>query len=123
MLVFIKDNSLNYGKCVTNSVVVAYFRSGGQSSGSGYGASGAAPREARGRPTGLLPDVLAAAEHPPRALSAPPSHASQSSQATQPPTRTLRRPVRRKDSVARLTLSGVSYLVTVSISIEYELHL
>lgn len=62
-----------------------------------YGASGAAPREARG-PVRERPDVLpapASLEEP--AVPAPP------------------RPC--KDSVARLTLTGLSYVVTVSISV------
>ncbi|KAM3964518.1 rhomboid-5 [Aphomia sociella] len=54
-----------------------------------YGASGAAPREARGR----VPDVL-------------PASASQDD-----PSITIR-PLPGKDSVARLTLTGISYVVT-----------
>ncbi|CAG9094202.1 unnamed protein product [Plutella xylostella] len=53
-----------------------------------YGASGAAPREARGRGR---PDVLPA--HPAAPLEGPP-------------------PRPGKDSVARLTLAGLSYVVT-----------
>lgn len=65
-----------------------------------YGASGAAPREARG-PVRERPDVLpapASLEEP--AVPAPP------------------RPC--KDSVARLTLTGLSYVVTVSILYNYS---
>ncbi|XP_063825279.1 uncharacterized protein LOC135074827 [Ostrinia nubilalis] len=58
-----------------------------------YGASGAAPREARG-PVRERPDVLPA----PASLDEAPA---------------LPRP--GKDSVARLTLTGLSYVVTVSI--------
>lgn len=65
-----------------------------------YGASGAAPREARGRAR-ERPDVLPA----PAPLEEPP-----------PPT--LPRP--GKDSVARLTLTGLSLVVTVSTSNFYN---
>lgn len=63
-----------------------------------YGASGAAPREARGQAR-ERPDVL-----PAPAPLQPPSPA---------PTRL------GKDSVARLTLTGLSYVVTVSV---YTIH-
>lgn len=66
-----------------------------------YGASGAAPREARGRAR-ERPDVLPAPA--PLEEPAPPS---------------LPRP--GKDSVARLTLTGLSYVVTVSITFYYVL--
>lgn len=59
-----------------------------------YGASGAAPREARGRAR-ERPDVLPA----PASLDEP-----------APPAL----PPHGKDSVARLTLTGLSYVVTVS---------
>lgn len=65
-----------------------------------YGASGAAPREARG-PARERPDVLPA----PASLDEAPAP--------------LPRP--GKDSVARLTLTGLSYVVTVSIM--YFVHL
>lgn len=60
-----------------------------------YGASGAAPREARGH-TRERPDVLPA-----------PAPLDESVTPTLPPP--------GKDSVARLTLTGLAYVVTVSI--------
>lgn len=111
-----KIKYINYSKLTLESI---YFR--GVRGVDAYGASGAAPREARGR-TGL-PDLLPGGAGPSGAPigSDQPDRPMSLPQAPQPqpqPPQLQRhqsaRPLRRKDSVARLTLSGISYVVTVS---------
>lgn len=92
-----------------------------------YGASGAAPREPREAVRArALPDVLPSAgavavvarhaSAPPAAASVPPAEGGDGVDGAQHDAEAphLRRPLRRKDSVARMTFTGLAYVVTVS---------